>query len=168
MSISEQDRKDNIRDALRAMIEIAGDDRLNWTLFDDKDARLTHISDATWEELETTRCVERVQWDYRLTARGWIMALDAAGRLCDAGMKEDLGKICAAMKRRCEAGGRHMDGTTIQELAQETSFSEAWLYNVVESHLIRVCLKRVDCEWEPDDRNKNHVMIPARFGLRPL
>ena len=41
------------------------------------------------------------------------------------------------MKRRCEEGGRHRDGATIQELADETGFSEDWIYNVVESHLIR-------------------------------
>ena len=82
-------------------------------------------------------CVERVQWDYRFTAYGWLKALEAAGRLGDTEMKEKLGTLTAAMKRRCEEGGRHRDGSTIQELAQETDFSEDWIYNVVESHLMR-------------------------------
>jgi hypothetical protein len=165
MSKSEQERTENTREALRVMLGIAGDDRLDWTLFDAKDQRLAHILETTWEKLEATQCVERVQWDYRLTAHGWVMALEAAGRLCDAEMKEDLGRICAALKRRCEIGGRHRDATTVQELAQETGSSEEWIYNIVEGHLIRICLKRVDCEWEPGDQNKNHVMIPAQFGL---
>lgn len=106
-----------------------------------------------------------MQWDYRFTAYGWLKALEAAGRLGDTEMKEKLGKLSAAMKLRCEEGGRHRDGSTIQELAQETGFSEDWIYNVVESHLIRECLNRVDCDWEPGDQMKNYVMIPARFGL---
>lgn len=134
-------------------------------VFDLDDPRFESILATTWEELEEALCVERVQWDYRLTAYGWLKALEAAGRLGDPDMKENLGKLSAAMKRRCEDGGRHRDGTTIQELAEETGFSEDWIYNVVESHLIRECLNRVDCGWEPGDDMKNYVMIPTRFGL---
>jgi hypothetical protein len=39
--------------------------------------------------------------------------------------------------------------------------------DVVETHLIRVCLGQEDCEWEPHDEMKNHILIPARFG-QPL
>ena len=165
MSISRQKRTENLDEALRLMLSIIGDGRLHWTLFDLNDARFTGILTTTWEELEAAGSVERVQWDYRFTAYGWLKALEAAGRLGDTEMKEKLGKLSAAMKRRCEEGGRHRDGSTIQELAQETGFSEDWIYNVVESHLIRECLNRVDCNWEPGDQMKNYVMIPARFGL---
>jgi hypothetical protein len=42
---------------------------------------------------------------------------------------------------------------------------EAYIYNVVEAHLIRECLGQVDCDWEPgDEQMKTHIMIPARFG----
>jgi hypothetical protein len=166
MSISQEKRTDNVREALRVMLDIVGSGRLNWTLFDADDIRFARVLPTTWEELETSHYVDRVQWDYRLTARGWIMALEAAGVLCKAEMKEKLGVLSAAVKRRCEAGGRHRDGTTVEELAEETGLSEDWIYNVVESHLIRVCLERVDCEWEPGDANNYYIMIPARFGLR--
>jgi len=81
-------------------------------------------------------------------------------------MKDSLGKVCANMKARCVAGtGRHRDGTTIQEVAAETGLSKAYIYNVVEAHLIRECLGQVDCGWEQgDELMKNHIMIPARFG----
>jgi hypothetical protein len=104
---------------------------------------------------------------HTLTADGWLRALQAAGKLCDPKMKEKLGRLCAAIKRRCEEGGvRHRTGATIEELSTETDCSEGWISNVIESHLIRVCFDREDCDWEPGDDNKNNVMIPARFGQK--
>jgi hypothetical protein len=167
MSESPRTREENEREALRIMLNIIGDGRLDSELFEPGDARFKGILATTWEELEEDGCLKRTSiWDYRLTARGWLKALEAARTLGSPEMKEQLGKVCAAIKRRCEEGGRHRDGTTIQELAEETGFSEDWIYNVVETHLLRECLNRVDCDWEPGDETmKNHIMIPARFGL---
>jgi hypothetical protein len=100
MSKSPETREENGRTALRIMLGIIGDGRLDWTLFEQGDPRFESILATTWEELEEAVCVERVQWDYRLTAYGWLKALEAAGRLGDPEMKENLGKVCAAMKRR--------------------------------------------------------------------
>lgn len=167
MSESPRTREENEREALRIMLGIIGNGRLDSELFEPADDRFKGILLTTWEELEEDGCLKRMSiWDYRLTAHGWLKALNAAGTLGSSGIKEQLGKLCATMKRRCEEGGRHRDGATIQELADDTGFSEDWIYNVVESHLIRECLNRVDCDWEPgDEYMKNYVMIPARFGL---
>jgi hypothetical protein len=148
------------------MLTIVGEGRLDGTLFEPDDARFKDILPTTWEDLEEACFLVQMSiWDYRFTALGWLKALDAVGTLGSPEMNEKLGRLCAAMKRRCEEGGRHRDGTTIDELATETGFSEDWIYNAIESHLIRECFNRVDCEWEPGDGMKNHVMIPARFGL---
>lgn len=45
---------------------------------------------TTWEELEEDGCL----WDYRLTSRGWLKALEVAGTLGSPEMKEQLGKVC--------------------------------------------------------------------------
>ena len=103
---------------------------------------------------------------FRVTPYGWIKALQAAGRLSDPKVREKLARLCAAIKRRCEEGGRHRVGVTVHALSEETGFSEGWISNAIESHLIRTCFHQVDCEWEPGDYNKNNVIIPARFGLK--
>jgi hypothetical protein len=167
MTISNQHQTDNIDDALRAILEIIGDDEHLDVLFQREDLRLRNVMETTWEHLEATGSLNPLGMWLRLTPSGWVGALRAARSLDNPKMKEKLGKLCAAMKRRCEEGGvRHLASTTIQQLSEETGFSEAWIFNVVDSHLIRVSFQQVDCEWEPDDDNKNHIVIPARFGLK--
>src|SRR5450759_2993325 len=142
----------NIEEALRTMAALVGDDRFDSPLFDSTVGEFSSILRTTWELLDPGKgWVEQLRTDeYRLTASGWIEALRATGVLCDPAMKDSLGKICANMKARCVAGtGRHRDGTTIQEVAAEAGLSEAYIYNVVEAHLIRECPGQVDCDWEP-------------------
>jgi hypothetical protein len=160
----------NIEEALRKMAARVGDDRFDYLLFDSTDGEFSDVLRTTWELLEQEGWIEQLRTDeYRLTASGWIEALRATGALCNPAMKDSLGKVCAHMKARCVAGtGRHRDGTTIQEVAAETGWSEAFIHNVVEAHLIRECLGQEDCDWEPGDEHmKNCVMIPARFGMSP-
>src|ERR1051325_4124966 len=138
MSKSPNHRAENLRQALRIMTAIVGAGRFDWTLFEPEDARFKEILATTWEDLEERGWLKRMSTpDYQLTAAGCVSALELAGVLVDAKMKEKLGKLCAAPKRRCQNGGRHRDGTTIQELAAETGFAEDWIYNAVECHLIR-------------------------------
>jgi hypothetical protein len=167
MTISKQQQTDNIGDALRMILEIVGDSHLADALFEIKDARFQHILPTTWEYLEANCYMKPIGMWQRLTPDGWLKALEAAGELCDEKMKEKLGKLCVPIKRRCEEGGvRHRDGVTVQQLSAETPFSEGWICNVIDSHLMRICLQQEDCDWEPGDDNKNYIMIPARFGQK--
>jgi hypothetical protein len=166
VTISKEERSEGLADALRAMLEIIGDGRLN-VLFVRDCTALAGVSKPTWEKLlegpepRLTQC----GFHFSLTAHGWIDALRAADKLCDAAMIEKLGVLCSILKRRCERrGGRHLESVTIDELSGESGYSVDWIYNVVDSHLIRICFNRIDCEWASDDKNKNHVEIPARFG----
>lgn len=167
MTIPRHQQTDNVEDALRVILDIVGDKHLDGALFEFGDARFRNIITTTWEHIEAGGRLKQVGAWHSLTPRGWIKALQAAGKLCDPKMKEKLGWLCAPIKRRCEEGGvRHRNGVTIQKLSEETGFSEGWISNVIESHLIRICFRQEGCEWEPGDDNKNYVMIPARFGLK--
>ena len=57
MSISLQKRTENPDEALRLMVSIIGDGRLDWTLFDLNDARFKGILTTTWEELEDAKSI---------------------------------------------------------------------------------------------------------------
>jgi hypothetical protein len=158
----------NIEEALQKISVLVGDGQFDEPLFYSADAEFSSILQTTWELLEQENgWVEQLLVnEYRLTARGWIEVLRATGALCDPAMKESLGKVCANMKGRCVAGtGRHRASTTTHEVAAETGLSEAFIYNVVDAHLIRECFNQVDCDWEPgDEQMKTNIMIPARFG----
>ena len=169
MMVSRRQRTADIDGTLRVMVEILGNGHLDDALFECNDARFEGTFPTTWEHLVAAGCLQQISnWHYRLTPDGWIKGLEAAGKLCDEKTSEALGSLCAKIKHRCEDGGlRHRSGTTIQELSAETGIPQGWISNVIDSHLIRICFQQVDCEWEPGDDNKNHVMIPARFGLDP-
>jgi len=167
MTISRQQQTDNVGDALRLILDIVGERHLDDAEFELSDARFRGIIPTAWERLDAECCLKQMGMWHRLTPGGWVKALQAAGKLCDPEMKEKLGRLCAPIKRRCQEGGvRHRSGLTIQELSEETGLSEGWISNVIESHLIRICLQQEDCGWEPDDENKNYVMIPASFGRK--
>jgi hypothetical protein len=170
MPLKAGEEQADIKEVLRMMAARVGDDRFDDPLFESTVGEFSGILQTTWGLLEEKCWVEQLRNnEYRLRAKGWIEALRATGALCDPAMKDSLGKVCARMKARCEAGtGRHRASTTVHEVAAETGLSAAYIYNVVDAHLIRECFSQVDCDWEPDDqKNKNHIMIPARFG-RPL
>jgi hypothetical protein len=63
-------------------------------------------------------------------------------------------------------GVRHHSNVTVAELSEETGFSAGWISNVINSRLIDICLHQVGCDWEQGDDNENHLMIPARFGMK--
>jgi hypothetical protein len=167
MTISKQQQTDNIDEALRMMLRIVGDQNVDDIMFPPDDARLQGTLTTSWEHLEVNNFLKAIGMFYRLTPDGWVKALDAAGELCGPAMKDKLGILCAKVKNTCDAGGaRHRDRTTIEDLSNLTGFSAGWISNVISGHLIKLCLNQVECEWEPDDDNKNYVIIPARFGMK--
>jgi hypothetical protein len=167
MPLKAGEEQADITEALQKMAARVGDGQFDDPLFESTDGEFSGILQTTWELLEEKCWIEQLRNnEYRLKARGWIEALRATGALCDSAMKDSLGKVCARIKARCVTGtGRHRAGATVHEVAAETGLSEAYIYNVVDAHLIRECFGQVDCEWEPgDEQMKTNIMIPARFG----
>lgn len=135
------------------ILGIVGNENLNGVMFTPNDARFSNVLVTTWEWLEVGGCLRQTGMWYRLTPCGWREALRAAAKLCDSEMKDKLGSLCVPINRPCKAGGRHRSRVTIQELSEETSLSEGWISNVIDSRLFELCLNQVGCDWEHDDDN---------------
>jgi hypothetical protein len=87
---------------------------------------------------------------FQITPSGWIEALKATGVLCNEQMKKDLGSLCGALKNRLN--GRHepaLVGT--DEIVSTTGLPRYWIVNVIHSHLVKYCLKKIDADWADGD-----------------
>ncbi len=122
------------------------------------------ILDTTWKALADDNCVRITSiWHFQVTSHGWIKALEANGKLCNAQMKKDLGTLSAALKNRLErTKGPALVGT--DEIVRETGLPHYWVVNVIHSHLIEYCLKRKDADWAEGDCMESLIEVPIDFG----
>jgi hypothetical protein len=75
----------------------------------------------------------------------------------------------SALKARIKPENREQWGMTSRtELAQETGLSEFFVYDTIDSHLLRALFGIIDAGWAKDDAMKNWIDIPPRFGLKHL
>ena len=122
------------------------------------------ILDTTWKALADDSYVRLTSiWYFQVTSHGWIKALEADGKLCDAPTKKDLGTLSAALKNRLErTEGPALVGT--DEIVSETGLPHYWVVNVIHSHLIKYCLERKDADWAEGDRMESLIEVPIDFG----
>jgi hypothetical protein len=67
------------------------------------------------------------------------------------------------LKRRVD-GREHDARADRTELAQQTGLAEGFIYDAIDSHLLRHLFGIVDAHWAPDDRMNNYIDIPIDFG----
>jgi hypothetical protein len=167
MTLSKVDRTDNVRFALRLTLENLTPERpYAWQEFDAETEPFTEILPTTWMALVREGLIAATSFNrYELTASGWIMALKVTRRFNTPEMERNAGRLAAALKRRVD--GRKHDGNAERtELAQETGLEEAFIYDAIESHLLRHLFGIVDAHWAHDDQMKNYIDIPIDFGHR--
>jgi hypothetical protein len=123
----------------------------------------TSILPTTWRALERKRLVKGSSYNrFKLTASGWIAALKVTGSFDTPEMKDKAGRLAAALKRQVD--GRKHDGSVERsELAQETGLEESFIYDAIDSHLLRHLFGRIDAHWATDDQNNNYIDIPSDF-----
>jgi hypothetical protein len=85
------------------------------------------------------------------------------GRLDTPEMKGKAGRLAAALKRRVD-GRRHDSSADRTELAQETGLEESFIYDAIDSHLLRHLFDIIDAYWASYDRMNNDIDIPMDFG----
>jgi hypothetical protein len=86
------------------------------------------------------------------------------GQFDDRIFRAKAGRLSEALKARVK-NGREWGYATRTELAVETGLSEFFIYDAIDSRLLREMFNRTDATWSPDDQMKNSIDIPPRFGL---
>ena len=75
-----------------------------------------------------------------------------------------IAKLMATMKGRVK--GRSQDEFVYLDiLAAAAGLPKDWVFNAIESHLVRYKSRRNDAEWKDPGRI---VRIPIDFGMEPL
>jgi hypothetical protein len=123
------------------------------------------IFPTTWEALANQDYVRfSTIWWFQLTPSGWIKAQEAIGTLCTPEMEHNLGQIAKRLKDQLEGRSEPVP-VEIDKIVRLTGFSHDWVFNVIDSHLIRYCLRQIDADWAPDDEGmKGTILVPMRIG----
>lgn len=168
MTLPKDHRLENHRLALCLMIHALGDGAIDTTLFDPSQPPFEkQILRTTWEELERQGNVEGVgSRGYRLTAKGWLVGLEASGASKAPEYRQRLARVLAAMKRHVK-GRKDSVVVSLWQLAQESGESEGFLFNVVDSRSSSTGNKRTGADWYQGARGRL-VEIPVDFNLEPI
>lgn len=104
-----------------------------------------------------------------LTGPGWIVGLKLTGKFEEPEFRREAGKLQAALKARVKPGNRQQwGGASRTELAREVGLSEFFIYDAIDSHLLRELFGVIDARWSDGDNMKNWIDIPPRLGLNEL
>jgi hypothetical protein len=165
MTLAKQDRGENLKNALRLLLQELGDEAIDLKLFDPLQPPLAEVVlSTTWDELESRAFIETVVPNVlALTGRGWIAALFASGELHSPAFQERIGIAFRTMKTY--VGGRsNAQLVSLRHLARDTDLPEGWLFNVVEGRYLEEVSKRRGAGWLKKGRV---IAIPVGFNVEP-
>jgi len=166
MTIAKQDRKENQKLALSLMLRELEDRALDETLFRTTEALFTDVLPTTWEELAHQECVQKVAPSlYRLTAKGWLVALELSGIAQSATYLQRVGRLLAAMKQHVTPRADSAI-VSLKDLSKESGEPEGWIFNVIDSKAGATGAGRTGARWFGGERGRL-VEIPVDFNLEP-
>jgi len=173
MTVSRQNRSENINKAIQTLMSELGEDSIIMTIFRRPGPEYDGILPTTWDDLEesgwivTQSTTMGNEVRFRLTGTGWIEGLRRTGRF-DATVAK-LPQLCRAAKGRLK--GREQDEhCDIGELARGSHLPRSFVENVVESALLQSQFpeKKMELRWWSSGSLRQFVRIPRSFGMERL
>jgi hypothetical protein len=168
MTLSTNDRHENVNVALRLMLDRVGDEGCEHVFIEPETPTFAAVLPTTWIELLRWGLVRRSVRNYLLTGEGWLRAMELAGKL-DAEFDRKIGELCAFLKRKVKAEGKREKGfTELSEIARGTGLSKGWVFNAIDSRVLARRYGRIEAYWSSGDQMKNYIEIPPDFGMERL
>jgi hypothetical protein len=165
MSLSKAERLENIRDTLRIALIYLGDNAISGKWLDASDPVFSNVQATTWKHLtDTWHAIEHhtsTSLSYELTGLGWRRALEVSGELQRPEFKERLGELCAAFKDTLK-GRQGQTSPMLQAFAKQTGIPWQFIFNVIESGVIKYCFKQRGVAWY---KRGVGIRIPIDVGL---
>ena len=167
MTLSNQNREENMAEALKLLLERLGD-RAIYVEFLNDDPAFTGVYPTTWKDLEDSHLVSSrpgPSWCwYHLTGEGWLEALQFTGALDTVEFQDRFGRLNATLISFTD--NRHEKGfKQIHVVAEKAGVTEDWLSNILESRIWENKYNRHGAEF---DDSKTSVIIPTRFNMPRL
>jgi hypothetical protein len=168
MTLAKGERLENHKAAFSLMIQALGDRALDTNLFDPGQPPFDgQILRTTWGELARQDHVEIVgASQYRLTAKGWLVGLEATGMGKSDEYQHRLGRVIAAMKGHVK-GRKDSAIVPLNQLATESGEPEGWIFNIIDSRSSSTGNQRTGAGWYEGARGRL-VEIPVDFNLEPV
>ena len=170
MTLSRHSLFKNLDDAILILIDNLHGQSMLEVFIDERHDVDQRILPTTWSKLKEQYLVRQIsnsRWTYTLSGYGWIRGLKLRGEFDTPEIKQNAGKLAAALKQKVKAVNRAYDQhTDVSELASETGLSEAFIRNAIESSLIRELFGTKDAAWDRDGRGR-FIRVPNDFGHEP-
>jgi hypothetical protein len=152
---------------LSLLLQELGDRAIDVTVFEPGAPVFKDVLRTTWESLERDGYLSVVaSLGYRLTAKGWLVALEASNIRGNPAFEQRLGGVLAAMKRHVKPR-QDSQVVPLSQLAAESGEPEGFLFNIVDSKSSSTGNARTGAEWFPEARGRL-VLIPVGFNLEPI
>lgn len=164
MSLSKEERLDNIRLALNLLLEALGNQYYRTPLFNREADVFDKMFSTAWQEL-IDKCYLRSTangYFLELTASGWRECLRLSGKLQDDTFKRYLGRISQVLKDRVK-GRHHAQFVRPEEVATEVGIPLGLVLNVIDSDLLMYEFNRVTAKWASHEGGA--IEVPTNFGL---
>ncbi|HTR39866.1 MAG TPA: hypothetical protein VMH80_28530 [Bryobacteraceae bacterium] len=171
MSLSREQRLENVDLALELMLQTLGDNAIDTVIFELGSDKFTQVQPTTWKELEDRCLIKRMDAIghpmCQFTGDGWLAAIELAPKHVKALNEERLSRLAAALKD--EVKGRDEDGYVyLNSLAASSELPENWIYNAIEARLLEHWFNRKGANWYGPRGGSPLIHIPVDFGLEPL
>lgn len=165
MTLSKQKREENMKEALKLLLERLEDQAIYMSEVLDDDPAFTGVYRTTWEDMADSHLVTAdpgPNWcRYQLTGHGWLKTLKLTGQLDTPEFQERFGRLNATLKNFVD-GRDHEGSEQVHVVAIKAAISEGWLYNILESRIWEKEQNRIGAKF---DDSKTMVIIPIRFNM---
>jgi len=164
MTLSREDRIQDLADALRRMTEDVSEQAVWRVDVEIKSERYQHIRNTTWKELIDRGWAKWFTYNTcQLTMVGWRKGIQLLGLDKDPNFRAKLSHLAAVLKD--EVKGRHEEVyLDVFHAAERSWLTEDLVYNIIESKLLDYAFT-IKGAWLDTDST---IVIPIDFGMPPL
>jgi hypothetical protein len=168
MTLSKQDRDEDLNSAVRMMMEELGP---SWyaLLFPDGDKPpYDKVLPTSWRELTRRGYIKDLGLKrYELTATGWLYGVELLDLCNQPEFRAQMSRLSATLKGYVK--GRAEDALKdIYSVATDSDVSEGFVRNAIKSKLLDRAFKLRGAYFPPaEDKRQHYIVIPSDYGLEP-
>jgi hypothetical protein len=165
MSISIQDRLENIDFALKLLLEKIGSCPLGGFHILASAPEYDKILPTTWPELVKKHYLNQVQGfpgRFVFSGYGFRTAMERCGMQDVPDIQQMLGRLSQHLKGSISR--TQGSGVLVQSIVNATGLSQGFIINAIEAKLIEYWQKRYGADWLPG-AVYSVIVVPANFGL---
>lgn len=169
MTVSRENRDQDLDDAIRMMMAELGDGWFALLFVNGDKAPYDKVLSTTWREL-TRRGFVKDRGLKRLdfTSRGWLYGVMLLDLQNEPTFRENMSKLLATLKGYVRELGRQQDALVdIYQVSRDSGVSEDFVRNAISSKLLDQCFNLRGAYFPPEDQMQHVLVVPLDYGHEP-